>query len=259
MAHHTLQLARYPDAEGDQNRGWQVDLLTAEVDGDVAGYAAISFIPRARFERHYAQGIYDWERLINGRALPEKRDDLRLQEARHPFSSGRSKEVYQKEWEFFQAYHVDRPRMDFIRVFNEHEDRIRYAEVIGCDRVRTSRKNYQGVGLGSLLYREAARWMFERYALPLYSSDLMSESASLAWTRLQRTLPDAVLPSDRARREKQPQGRMILGQHVPPWVPEWTKDATLKKENGDLHCLGSGERLEEVVSSTSRSVLGAEG
>ena len=56
------------DEEGDNNRGWQVDKISAFVDGIFAGYIKIGYIPKERFDRYYPS-IFNWMYQINGIAI----------------------------------------------------------------------------------------------------------------------------------------------------------------------------------------------
>lgn len=220
-----ITIRRHPDIEGDNNRGWQVDLLSAWVGQDLAGYAAIAFIPAERLKRHYPQGAWDWLRLIEGRShLPEKKPPAH--EAKQILS-----QRHLENWKFFKAYFVEKPRMDMIRVLSEHDRSFRYGAQLGLEGPLQHQFSFRGRGIGLLLYREAARWMAEAYGCPLYASDLRSPDANRAWTRLKAALPEAVQISDRPlpkgadRPQIKAEGRyMLLGDRIEPWRPDWAQD-----------------------------------
>jgi hypothetical protein len=52
------------DIEGE-NRGWQLDIITAFLDGEEAGYLKISYIPKHKFDAHYPT-IFHWFNFCYG-------------------------------------------------------------------------------------------------------------------------------------------------------------------------------------------------
>ena len=50
---HKVTLDTQLNSEGDNNRGWQVDKISAIVEGEEVGYLKLAFIPRERFVRYY--------------------------------------------------------------------------------------------------------------------------------------------------------------------------------------------------------------
>ena len=225
-------IRRQHDVEGDNNRGWQVDLLSAWVGKDLAGYAAIAFIPEERLKRHYSQGAWDWLRLIGGCGhLPETKPPAH--EAEQILS-----QRHLENWEFFRAYFVEKPRMDMVRVLSVHDRSFRYVSQLGVQEPLQHQSSFRGRGIGLLLYREAARWMAEAYGRPLYASDLRTPEANRTWARLKAALPEAVQISDRPlpqstdRTQRQEDRYMLLGDRIEPWRPDWAQDLEVLATHG---------------------------
>lgn len=148
------------DEEGDNNRGWQVDKITAYVNGEQAGYLKITYIPKERFLTYYPS-IFNWAAQINGnsilpyekRHLPwqkldaeekrrllldgsmalgylpdvEQRKIQSLPESQLDTEIEKLEKVYNKKFgakfKEFYNYFVDKPYEDYIHVF-EKGDRI---------------------------------------------------------------------------------------------------------------------------------------
>jgi GNAT superfamily N-acetyltransferase len=183
------------DIEGDNNRGWQVDALTAFVENQPHGYIKVSYIPKSRFKRYY-QSIFDYERLIAGKlhvpANPDHThwqawtdDDLRKllagyrreatladyaglanYELRALAAALEERLMLSGDFAAFKHQWLDKPVVDFIRVYNE------------ADGEPNRRRN----GVARALYLEAARWLGERDMMLYQGSS--SPEAQAVWDKL---------------------------------------------------------------------------
>lgn len=72
-------------------------------------------------------------------------------------------------FKWFKSYFVDRPLVDFIRVYNEHDKGT----------------NWQRQGIGTALYKEGTKWMAER-GMKLYGSQTPSQSAQATWDSMRK-------------------------------------------------------------------------
>ena len=250
-----LRLVRTPDVEGDDNRGFRADLIEAYVDDEPAGYALTLFIPRDRFETWYPNGIYDYLRLHSGISLPHDPADPAAAEALQrsrirvsvdPTDPDRVakimaglKERYATGMESFMAFNVDRPKMDYIRVYTEGEKDFK---VFPRDKPGFLRRNrmtdFQGLGIGQVLYREMARWHAEQ-GRPLHSSSLIEPSAVAAWQHMANNLPGAVSLESRPVLTARSSGPMYVmdGTSIGPWAPQWAVSAALVRQDGSVEDL----------------------
>ena len=187
-----------------ENRGWVVHGCVAFVDGEPAGYIKISYIPKEKFEKlypdvlHYLANINGW---CNLRAALETKDIDSILHAldrtyKYPIADGQDfewklskiseltnnlKHSHQKDFEGFKEFHMDKPLVDFIRVYNEHEEYMLNERGESVPREKIIDFQRQGVGLA--LYQEAATWMAEK-GLCLYASGCQQPCAAAVWDLL---------------------------------------------------------------------------
>lgn len=62
----SLTLEYKDDSEGNNNRGWQVDEITAKINSEEIGYIKLAYIPKSRFNYFYSS-ILDYLVLIQGK------------------------------------------------------------------------------------------------------------------------------------------------------------------------------------------------
>ncbi|NJO59891.1 MAG: hypothetical protein HC836_16910 [Richelia sp. RM2_1_2] len=199
-----------PDEEGDNNRGWQIDRINAYVDGALAGYLKLGYIPKERFFNHYPS-IFNWMTKVQGKSiLPHEKRDLhwsllddkdkrslllrglmyfssasseeqqRIQALEQPqldeeikkFEMLTKKELGKKFKEFYN-YFVDKPYEDFIRVFSKG-DRIAPRQ---SD--EESQRDFKRQGIGLALYFKAADFLNSK-GLQMRLSTLRSEEGGKA-------------------------------------------------------------------------------
>ena len=56
------------DHEGDNNRGWQIDKISAIYKGDQIGYLKLAYIPKQRFVDYYPT-VFNWMDQIGGSCI----------------------------------------------------------------------------------------------------------------------------------------------------------------------------------------------
>ena len=261
-----IELVRHPDSEGNDNRGFSVDALELLVDGNPAGYLKICHIP---FHR-----ILQWDGIDAANAALEFQSAARRMKVDEFLESGERtgldplvshKKLNNLWWNLegrgnlhgggSVAYHVDRPYVDYIRVY-EPGDHVRE---IPPFRFRNSRpeanvtENYRKSGLGTLLYVEGARWMAERNML-FHASGTRSNEAVAAWETLQKHFPEAVrnIPKLPLRGDESKAFRTVLdGSLLPPWYPRGASVTVRENAPGRPPEMNNIEDLtdERVVTS----------
>jgi len=211
------------DVEGDNNRGWMVDQIDAYVKGDYAGYITISYIPKERFIKYYPT-ILNYMSMIGGsHPLPlDKKDahykDLNDDELKRTIQrvSHRSRKYHdywndennipenraemlnilediiknelkddKRKFEEFIDYHIDKPLVDFIRVFNKGDSRDTRRSLKKGEKTEITKQDYKRQQIGTSLYLEAAKWMKEK-GLRLYASGTQTDSAQAAWEKFEK-------------------------------------------------------------------------
>jgi GNAT superfamily N-acetyltransferase len=209
------------DSEGDNNRGWQVHLIKAYIEGKQAGFIKLSYIPHERFKAWYPS-LYHYKRHHGSYRLPgeygkytkeplEQMDEEDLREfLKYLYSAGKPwrkndleeqygdadvknkvelvktlKTIAAKEEKFrndrnefkrFKNYHVDKPIVDYIEVYDTENDSLRLKTKFG-------NVNFRRQGLGTELYKKAARYLKEK-GLKLYASGIQSAQAEAAWNKM---------------------------------------------------------------------------
>ncbi|WP_217925158.1 hypothetical protein [Miltoncostaea oceani] len=210
-----LELGYAWDVDDGIAEGWTVHRLGVQARGREAGYLKISYVPADRAARlfpdpfHYALersgSFYALKRLLE-RAPEAEWDEPELRAAvesgrgwvpwdeqqrlkglgacglRDEWAAVRSRiqEDFAEQHRSFLEFHVDKPLVDYIRVFDGYD----------CDGEDDFRR--QGIALS--LYAVGARWMAAN-GMCLWASGLQSEEAAEAWERLGQTLPIGVAPS----------------------------------------------------------------
>lgn len=195
-----------PDGGRD---GWVVDLVEAHGPYGPAGYLKISYIPRKNAERLYPDALHyiarergngTFKRLID---IPEERwDRKQLVSALQAASQQWPTPTYEEEslnqlrqlWERQRAllcsrhdqgyqefldFHVDRPLVDFVRVYREGD---RSGGWVGGQKVDVDGAEYGGLGVGTAMYETAALWLAQR-GMHLHASGIQSTSAGEVWAR----------------------------------------------------------------------------
>lgn len=200
-----ITMRRIENIEPPQlDRGWVVHACLAFVDDEPAGYLKISYIPKENFERvypdvlHFLANLRGWCGLRT--ALKTKDIDATLhaldRHYQYPITDGQDFEwklskiseltknltrEHKKDLDGFKEFHMDKPLVDFIRVYDSRE---MYAyDVHGESKERPNRIDFQRQGIGLALYQDAASWMAEK-GLCLYASTCQQPCATAAWLKM---------------------------------------------------------------------------
>jgi GNAT superfamily N-acetyltransferase len=201
----------FPDFEGDDNRGFQIDKIEASLDGKEAGYLKIGYIPKDRFDARYSNILnflcnmegqvsilpYAYRNLDYHNIPPE---DLR-RTMWHAYSVGfgyvdnetghqleqmpldqviptyekiekAAKKRYGLRYRQFKNYYVDKAYVDYIRVFPD----------------------FQRNGIGTALYRAGYEWM-KKKGIPFYASGTQTAEAKAIWQKMSQEYPVAHDPA----------------------------------------------------------------
>lgn len=210
------------DAEGDNNRGWIIHQIEAYVKGDYAGYISISYIPKERFEDHYPTILNFMTHIGGTHPLPMGKDSVSPKElsdeelkntvkkmSRHSrkyndlWETGESvpddrgelldiiiditeNELKAEKLKFkkFKKYYVDKPIVDYIRVFKENENRTN-RRTSDDEKIAKSPQDYRRQYIGTALYLEAAEYLKGK-GLKLHASGLQQSEAEQAWTKFEK-------------------------------------------------------------------------
>jgi hypothetical protein len=207
-----IHLRFFRDIEGDRNRGFQQDMVLAFIGDEEVGYLKIGYMPRDRFDRTYPNivsylgtmkgwcgvrpheqtahetlmGLHQYAPNLTNlpwtitldhlKALPEKefkklwRDTLR-----------RLNKRFGEEFADFQRYYVDRPYVDFVRVYSGRRIGER---VLPDNRITQppTERCFQRQGIAVALYLASALWQ-QAHGLELRASGLQSDEAKAAWIK----------------------------------------------------------------------------
>lgn len=208
----TARLTYHTDAEGDNNRGWQVDQIEASVGGMPAGYLKISLITLDRLQRYYPTVLH-YQQLIGGWHLGlgidkwETQAEPPLKILRKASSYGRSysfgkelseeevltftqKSLSEKTEKFFDFYrfHVERPLVDYISVYEAGETHRGIGWKKESAEHSISVENFRGLGLAGILYKAGAVWS-ARNNRCLYASGCQSDAAKVVWQHIESGAP----------------------------------------------------------------------
>lgn len=127
------------------DRGWVVHRTSVWKDDREVGYLKVSYIPKAEFRRIYKDAWQFSDRILGRYPLHGSDDTKPPAELTLEFAK-------------FRRFHVDKPLVDYIRVYEEHRR--------------------QKIGLA--LYTHVARQLAEE-GFPLYASGIQSEAAQAVW------------------------------------------------------------------------------
>ena len=201
-----IKLTRIENYE-PSNSAWIVHMILAEVDNEFAGYLKISYIPESRFDKkypdllHFLASTKGWCTLKTGLELKDL--DLIIEELdiynkyKKPIFDFELKLqaltiltedvtcIYQEEYRGFKEYHVDKPIIDMVRVYDS-SDSYAFSHDYKHSILRENLVDFKHQGIGTMLYKEAARWMAEKN-LCLYASNTQTEDAKRMWLKLSNT------------------------------------------------------------------------
>lgn len=191
-----------PRKGDDLGRGWIVHLIEAYVDGEKAGYIAISYIPKERFVKEYPSVVQYIDKITGTSLYPGREygyklhwsdhfDELPLsaqvRALSHPldvnmFSSYRGnvvqpEEMSKDELKKLKKELIKKLESRYGKRFEEFKDFHMDKPLV--DFIRVS-EDFQRNRIGVALYEKAARWLANK-GLKLYASGIQSEEAQKAW------------------------------------------------------------------------------
>ena len=213
-----VDLRYYPDIRGEVQEARAVyHLIEASVVGEPAGYLRIAWLSEQKFQEWFSTP-FDYAILESGSyrrihtLLREKRQDrwskADLQTAiedsyglMHPEEVTRLAELdeaelrerwaarqrsisnqYQKRWQEFKEFTLDKPVVDFVRVYSDSMgDQRRYSG--GQEQDFPDGQDWRRHGIGTVLYEAAALQLAEQ-GLCLWTAGTQSKAAQLSWKRL---------------------------------------------------------------------------
>lgn len=209
-----VDLAYDWDLQDGVREGWTVHRLGARVEGVDAGYLKISYVPSRAAAIHLPDELH--YAFLSGRHIALRRllelapeSEWTAEQLRSAISSGNewmsldatqrvramSLSELRTEWlavraricarnaeayEDFLEFHLDKPLVDYIRVFRG--DEVPGDGPTARDWAQRP-EGFQRQGIATALYQVGAKWMAAN-GLRLYASGLQSEEARDAWGRL---------------------------------------------------------------------------
>lgn len=200
----SLTFKRIEDAEGDDNRGWQIDKVVPMLDGKEVGYLNMSYIPRARFMARYTAGVLSYCDLMEGHCLFDRSEGRGGKS--HDIASFDDETlrlfVRRAAWTFLhrdfsmgdELAAMDRSAMlALVSTITERATLLHQNKFDAFRRFHVDKPlvdfirvddELQGRGIGLALYAEGAKWMAEK-RMQLRSSSLQSTGAPAAWRKME--------------------------------------------------------------------------
>jgi len=200
---------------------WRLDRVEAYVGGELAGYIAISYVPKEDFYKKYPT-IFDFgkrkiyvddkdpidEKLwrlgteISGWSADDSYKSLSNSEKEKLLNDLIKK--YEKkikpQYDEFIQFHIDKPLVDYIDV----EDK------------------YKRMRIGEALYVIASRWLAKR-GMKLYASGLQSDSAKASWAHLKSKYASNIGSDTYGLKNKERTYLSHLKEYIDLFVKEETK------------------------------------
>lgn len=196
-----------------------VHRLSAQVEGEAAGYVKVAYVPRSQIlealpdalhfalHRHGHQRVYDLVRrspiehwsgddlqtaIACARILPSLGQMTRAELIGSWEKAAASlAKRHVDEYAHYIDAHVDKPRVDYIRVFDKGDRTV--------PRERDSpqaTRSFRRLGVATALYETAARWMAAN-RMTIWASGLQQPEAAAAWEKLAaRGLVRSVVAAD---------------------------------------------------------------
>ena len=200
ISKYEIDISVEEDIEGDDNRGWRVDKVSAVHDGNEIGYLKMAYITKERFADHYPT-IFNWLDQIKGHIIiprPLNHEDpewstaqkrhymeFNVEEIRRFISSIRqlsySRQVNENlsncDLETLQAL-ATVAEVEAIKQFGGEFKKFRqqYVNKPVDDFVRVE-SQYQRHGIAETMYRVAVKYLNER-GMHLYLSTLRQPAAT---------------------------------------------------------------------------------
>ena len=218
------------DSEGNNNRGWQVDQITAKINSEEIGYIKLAYIPKSRFNCFYSS-ILDYLVLIRGKhVLPyEYRSGIgcgldivpfnkipvdKLKKGIVSASISINKWVSSDE----QTRLCNVPESEVVdeyiklekiakRAFgkNFREFKKFHVDKPIVDYIQVE-PGYRRAGVATLLYKSAYHWMKSKN-MKLYASNMQSQQSKEAWLKIEQEFGFEI---ERTMEMRQANNRKIL-------------------------------------------------
>lgn len=266
------------DVDDGINEGWIVHVIEAAVDGAPAGYIKLSYVPKeqqeALFPDPFAYALertgsfHSIRRLLEERPESEwtEKDLFRAIEDSYRYVGAQMydelrsldrdqlqerwqerkrflKDEYRRRFREFCEFHVDKPLVDFIRVYGP--DETRYYRGSDREAFPASGIDFRRQGIGTLLYQAAAVWMAE-HGMCLWASGVQSPDAQHAWEKLASLHELGSVPAPKGSERKQ--RRFLDGTQIQLGVD-------LPVALSDLEAPSDGEIAAGAVLDVPLSVL----
>lgn len=192
--------------------GWAVHLVTAYVNNEEAGYLKIGYLPSEKLATHmpnvlhYAGLVKGWSGVTRALKSGDTRALIRAMAGHLPDMAvlmdtaaladksqawldatlenytQRVTEKYGGKFADFLSFHVDKPMVDFIKVYAEGQKKLNLEHP--GDEKEVSLRDYRRQHIGLALYKAGAQWMAEQ-DMRLYASGLQGDEAQCAWSAMQ--------------------------------------------------------------------------
>lgn len=195
-----IRFERYEDALGDDNRGWQSDIIKVYINGEDCGLIKASYIPTDRWKKYYPT-IFNYmsqqlgKHVLSFENKTAKYTELTDEELREKvyyiasesmnWSSSnkmaeKAKTMSHEEllsWYKAQEEHLNKKYGKQFKRFKQYTYNFPSVSYIDVN------KNWRRRGLGRALYLEMALWMREK-GMKLYADKLQSDSAAATWQKM---------------------------------------------------------------------------
>lgn len=230
----SLTLVFRPDSEVRQE-GWRSDILEAYVDQNRAGYIIMSYIAQEDFDQIYTNHPYGptiaWLAKSGHWFDFEEPQEVILDKIRKrylPLNTPDNKililmeKKFRKQLSEFKNFHVNKPLVDFSRVYQDTDDREKVFPCRGKENMWHAREesvDYRGIGLADILYWEMARILASQN-LKFYASGLQSPEAVGFWKKFSAKVENAI---EYETVEESTKTRVVLnGKKLGPMIfPNW--------------------------------------
>jgi len=197
------------DSEGNKNRGWQVDTISAKIESKEIGYIKIAYIPKSRFKCFYTS-IMDYLVFIQGKhVLPyEYRGGMECPLDLVPFkkipldklkknivsasisinkwvgSDEETRLLNLPESEVIDEYiKLEKiAKREFGKKFKEFKNFHVDKPIVDYIQVEPG---YRRAGVATLLYKSAYNWMKSKN-MKLYASNMQSQQSKEVWLKVEQ-------------------------------------------------------------------------
>lgn len=196
------------DSEGNNNRGWQVDEITAKINSEKIGYIKLSYIPKSRFDYFYSN-IFNYLQFIQGRHVLPYEYEIGISPT--PFKDYKKipldklKKNIVHTYIYLQDYASSEEQK---RLSNLPESEI-LGEYIKLEKIAKHKfgkkfkefkkfhvdkpivdyisvnYEYRRAGVATLLYKSAYHWMKSKN-MKLYASGMQQPASKAVWLKIEQ-------------------------------------------------------------------------